>query len=136
MYNEGMTQINAVKEQLKQTKQMLFIIGYEGISVEHYLNILIKNDIRVLCDVRNNPFSRKFGFSKSSLQKYLGNIGIEYAHLLKLGIKSEKRNHFNFNENYRNLFFDYYASLPGQKDNLEQFISVFSNKKPYRPNLL
>ena len=107
MDSEDMTRINAVKEQLKQTKQMLFTIGYEGISVERYLNTLIKNDVRVLCDVRNNPLSRKFGFSKSSLQKYLGNIGIEYVHLPELGIKSEKRNNLSSDEDYRNLFIDY-----------------------------
>jgi hypothetical protein len=128
MDSEGMTRINAVREQLKQTKQILFTIGYEGISVEHYLNTLIKNDVRVLCDVRNNPLSRKFGFSKSSLQKYLGNIGIEYVHLPELGIKSEKRNSLNSDEDYRNLFIDYEASLPGQKDRLEQLFQLLVTK--------
>ena len=128
MDSEGMTRINAVKEQLKQTKQMLFTIGYEGISVEHYLNSLIQNDVRVLCDVRNNPLSRKFGFSKSSLQKYLGNIGIEYAHLPELGIKSEKRNNLSSDEDYRNLFVDYEASLPDQKNCLEQLFQLFVTK--------
>jgi uncharacterized protein (DUF488 family) len=80
MDTTGIAQIRAVKERFKQTGRMLFTIGYEGITIEHYLNTLIKNGIQVLCDVRNNPLSRKFGFSKSSLQKYLGNIGIEYIH--------------------------------------------------------
>ena len=75
MDTEGIARIQAVKERLRQTKQILFTIGYEGVSVEKYLNTLIKNDVRVLCDVRNNPLSRKFGFSKSNLQKYLNNIG-------------------------------------------------------------
>jgi len=100
----GLVQIKAIKEQFKQTGRLLFTIGYEGITVEHYLNTLIKNGVQVLCGVRNNPLSRKFGFSKSSLQKYFGNIGIEYIHFPELGIKSEKRNNLNSYEDYQNLF--------------------------------
>jgi len=67
-------------------------------------------------------------FSKSSLQKYLGNIGIEYVHLPELGIKSEKRNSLSSDEDYRNLFIDYEASLPGQKDRLEQLFQLLVTK--------
>ena len=115
---ESKAQVNSVKEQFKNTRQTLFTIGYEGITVERYLNILITNNIYVLCDVRNNPISRKFGFSKSNLQKYLGNIGIEYVHIPELGIKSEKRNNLNSDEDYKNLFFEYEASLPGRLEYL------------------
>jgi hypothetical protein len=128
MSAEGVAKIKTVRDQLKNTKQMLFTIGYEGITIEQYLNILIKNNVRVLCDVRNNPLSRKFGFSKNSLQKYLGNIGIEYVHLPELGIKSEKRNNLSSDEDYRNLFVDYEASLPDQKDHLEQLFQLLVTK--------
>ncbi|WP_200885350.1 DUF488 family protein [Jejuia pallidilutea] len=46
----------------------LFTIGYEGISLEHYLNKLIRNNIKLLCDVRKNALSMKYGFSKSQLK--------------------------------------------------------------------
>jgi hypothetical protein len=128
MDHEGMSRINAVKEQFRQTEQILFTIGYEGISVEHYLNTLIKNDVQVLCDVRNNPLSRKFGFSKSNLQKHLGNIGIEYIHLPELGIKSEKRNNLNSDEDYQNLFKEYKSSLPNCRDSLEKLYLLLETK--------
>ena len=128
MDHEGMSRINAVKEQFKQTEQILFTIGYEGVSVENYLNTLIKNDVRVLCDVRNNPLSRKFGFSKNSLQKYLGNIGIEYIHFPELGIKSEKRNNLNSDEDYQNLFNDYKSSLPNCREFLEKLYLLLETK--------
>ena len=128
MSAEGIVKIKTVRDQLKNTKQMLFTIGYEGITIEQYLNILIKNNVRVLCDVRNNPLSRKFGFSKNNLQKYLDNIGIEYVHLPELGIKSEKRNNLSSDEDYRNLFVDYEASLPNQKDHLEQLFQLLATK--------
>jgi uncharacterized protein (DUF488 family) len=46
----------------------LFTIGYEGISLEHYLNKLTRNNIKLLCDVRKNALSMKYGFSKSQLK--------------------------------------------------------------------
>jgi uncharacterized protein (DUF488 family) len=117
-----------VKEQFRQTGRMLFTIGYEGITVEHYLNTLIKNDVQVLCDVRNNPLSRKFGFSKSSLQKYLANIGIEYIHFPELGIKSEKRNNLSSDEDYQNLFKEYKSSLPNCREYLEKLYQLLATK--------
>jgi uncharacterized protein (DUF488 family) len=46
----------------KGSKTILFTIGYEGISLEEYLTRLVKNDVKVLVDVRNNPQSMKYGF--------------------------------------------------------------------------
>jgi uncharacterized protein (DUF488 family) len=124
MDTEGIARIRAVKEQLRQTNQILFTIGYEGVSVENYLNALIKNDVRVLCDVRNNPLSRKFGFSKSNLQKYLRNIGIEYVHLPELGISSKKRNNLSTDEDYYNLFQEYKSSLPQHQESLDKLYQL------------
>ncbi|WP_348602891.1 DUF488 family protein [Bartonella tribocorum] len=48
----------------KDEKFCFFTIGYEGKSLENYLNCLLENNIKILCDVRKNPISRKYGFSK------------------------------------------------------------------------
>ena len=126
---EGIAKLNAIKEQLKSTKQILFNIGYEGINIEQYLNILIKNNIQLLCDVRNNPLSRKLGFSKGNLSKYLGNIGIEYVHIPELGITSDKRQNLNNDEDYQKLFNEYKVSLPNRKEAIEQVYQLLQNKK-------
>ncbi|MDR1010532.1 MAG: DUF488 domain-containing protein [Opitutaceae bacterium] len=90
-------------------------IGYEGRSLENYLNILIKQSITLLCDVRRNPLSRKYGFSKSTLSKSCGHIGIRYEHLPELGIAPEERRELNTQEDYDALFAVYERdSLPGQ----------------------
>jgi uncharacterized protein (DUF488 family) len=44
---------------------ILFTIGYEGLSIDAYLNKPISNNIRALIDVRKNPISMKYGFSKT-----------------------------------------------------------------------
>ena len=91
----------------KGHKTVLFTIGYEGISLEEYLNRLLKNDIKVLVDVRCNPLSMKFGFSKSQLRRYCENSGILYAHFPEVGIQSELRQKLNTQADYDNLFADY-----------------------------
>ena len=125
---ESMARIKAEKEQLKQTGKMLFTIGYEGLSIERYLECLIRNDVRVLCDIRSNPLSRKLGFSKSHLCKYLPNVGIEYVHLPELGIISEKRNNLSSDEDYKNLFAEYKSSLLKHGECLNRLYQLFEDK--------
>jgi uncharacterized protein (DUF488 family) len=86
---------------------MLFSIGYEGISLETYINRLIINDVRVLCDVRKNAYSQKYGFSKSQLQKACEGVNIKYVHIPDLGIESDKRQDLRSQADY-DLLFDRY----------------------------
>lgn len=90
------------RPQLNNT--VLFTIGYEGISLEEYLNKLIINGIKVLCDVRKNSLSMKYGFSKSQLQVACEGVGIKYKHIPALGIDSDKRQELNTQTDYNNLF--------------------------------
>jgi uncharacterized protein (DUF488 family) len=91
----------------KSSKTILFTIGYEGISLEEYLNRLLKNDVKILVDVRNNPLSMKYGFSKSQLSKYCENLGIKYMHFPEVGIRSDQRQELNTQADYDILFANY-----------------------------
>jgi len=82
----------------------LFTIGYEGLTLESYINKLIINDVHVLCDVRKNAYSQKYGFSKSQLQKACVGVGIKYIHVPELGIETEKRQSLNSQKDYDILF--------------------------------
>ncbi len=88
----------------KSNETILFTIGYEKISLEEYLNKLIKNDIKLLVDVRNNPLSMKFGFSQIQLKKYCESVGIKYIHFPEVGIQSEYRQNLETQEDYNKLF--------------------------------
>lgn len=88
----------------KGSKTILFTIGYEGISLEEYLVRLLRNDVKILVDVRNNPLSMKYGFSKSQLQKYCGYLGIQYVHFPEVGIQSDQRQELNSQNDYDKLF--------------------------------
>jgi uncharacterized protein (DUF488 family) len=85
----------------------LFTIGYQGISLEAYLNKLIKNNIKVLCDVRKNALSMKYGFSKNQLKNACNGVGIEYIHIPEVGIDSEQRQELKTQTDYDMLFEEY-----------------------------
>ena len=93
------------EEELKET--ILFTIGYEGISLETYINKLISNDVKILCDVRKKSFSRKYGFSKSPLKNACEKVGIRFLHIPEVGIPSEKRQELKCHADYEVLFEDY-----------------------------
>lgn len=69
----------------------LYTIGYEGSSIDDFIDTLIDVDITHLVDVRDIPVSRKPGFSKTSLSERLANSGIAYTHLRALGDPPEGR---------------------------------------------
>lgn len=99
--------VQECKKRYKKEDPILMTIGYEGFSLEKYLRQLICNDIRVLCDVRKNAFSMKYGFSKSILQKACEGVGIKYLHVPALGIESEFRKSLKTQADYDDLFAEY-----------------------------
>lgn len=113
-----------IKTEYVQGETELFTIGYEGKSLEAFTNTLIQNNIRLLCDVRRNPLSRKFGFSKTKLEHVIKNVGIQYVHVPELGIESEKRSSLDTAEDYEMLFADYAKTLPTLTTYLEYVHSL------------
>lgn len=111
-------------------KTILYTIGYEGISLEAYLNKLVKNDIKVLVDVRNNPLSQKYGFSKSLLSSCCNNLGIEYVHFAEVGIQSEDRKELNEQADYDTLFDSYRDNtLPRTTDTQKKILTLLEQKQ-------
>jgi hypothetical protein len=82
-------------------------VGYEGRTLEAYLNLLIGGGVTRLCDVRRNPISRKYGFSKSTLSHACMSVGIAYEHLPQLGIASDERRELETKADYDALFETY-----------------------------
>lgn len=117
-------------EKPSQSDKVFFTIGYEGKSFENYLNRLLKNNIQVLCDVRKNPLSRKYGFSKRTLSDTLSKLDIEYVHLPELGIISEKRQQLKSQADYDRLFDDYESTtLKENNQTLETLMDIINQKQ-------
>jgi len=91
----------------KDEEITLFTIGYEGISLEMYLQKLVRSNVKLLVDVRKNPLSMKYGFSKTLLKRYCNSLGIEYIHLPEVGINSDKRQQLETQADYDRLFMEY-----------------------------
>jgi uncharacterized protein YwgA len=117
-------QFQRVRQDYVRTEQVLFTTGYEGRSAEGFLNSLIQNDVRVLCDVRKNPFSHKFGFSKGKLEYIAQEVGIKYVSISALGIESEKRGTLETSKDYQHLFEEFAKSLPDRQTFLEEVYTL------------
>lgn len=110
----SMAAIQAARPQA--AKAGIYTIGYEGRSLESYLNRLLLTGISLLCDVRRNPLSRKYGFSKGTLAHACEGVGIRYEHLPELGIASAERRGLDSKAAYEQLFRTYRReTLPGQQ---------------------
>lgn len=115
---------------LSRNDTLFCTIGYEGLSQEQYVNKLLEHDIKVLCDVRKNPISKKYGFSKSELANLLPEVGIEYYHIPELGIASDKRQNLQSDSDYEILFKDYtHTVLPKQQAKLDLLEAMLNTKQ-------
>ncbi len=126
---DAFERVKREKERFQSQEFALFTIGYEDISFEAYVNVLIKNDVHLLCDVRKNPHSRKFGFSKGALSSLLPKLGIQYLHIPELGIVSGSRKHLKAEDDYKRLFDEYRTSIPQKKAHLARLFEQIRTHK-------
>ena len=107
----------------------VYTAGYEGESVDAFLNKLIVAGIERILDVRSNPIARRYGFHKSTLSRLAQKVQIDYVHLPELGIKSELRRGLHENENYVELFSLYCATtLRSERAAIERVASRVQEK--------
>lgn len=82
--------------------------GYQGRTIESFVEALQEAGVSTVADVRLNAISRKSGFSKTRLREALTSAGIDYVHLRSLGNAKENRKPFwdgrldEGRRNYRN----------------------------------
>lgn len=101
----------------KKSPVAVYTIGYEGRSVDGFLDKLLHSGIRRIVDVRANPVSMKYGFAKSSLSGLAAKLGVGYVHCPELGIPSNRRKQVESDTDFLRLF-NYYESqiLPAQEE--------------------
>jgi len=117
-------------EKKPNAKPAVYTAGYEGVTVDGFLNVLMRAGIQRIIDVRNNPVSRRYGFHKSTLNRLAGFVGIEYAHVPELGIHSENRQELESQADYDALFEVYRAkTLKGESSAVKR-VSKLVEEKP------
>ena len=63
---------------------MVYTIGYAGLDIDRFLDILKENKISLLIDVRSLPKSKYFkDFNDNNLSKRLSKIGFKYENWRK-----------------------------------------------------
>ena len=125
----GMTIFSKIR-QLKnyyRNETGIVTIGYEGRNIDRFLMLLVENKVGKLIDVRKNPFSMKYGYSKNQLMNVLERIGISYLHLPELGIESDQRQ--NLTEKKAAGLFRRYAQELGAKEDLLDTIKALAQKE-------
>jgi uncharacterized protein (DUF488 family) len=97
----------------------LYTIGYEGKDVGEFIKALKKEKIKYIIDVREQPLSRKSGFSKKALAKLLEQEKINYIHLKELGSPKNIRDKFKEDHDDRVFFEKYSQYLDSQLEAVE-----------------
>lgn len=91
--------------------EKIYTIGYEGKTPDEFLKVLEKAEISIVIDVRENPASRKKGFSKKALSEILNDNGIQYRHIAELGTPKDVRIEYQNSGNIVRLLEQYRAYL-------------------------
>ncbi len=104
---------------LRNRRTAVFTAGYEGKSIDLFLQKLLSEGIERAIDVRSNPISRKYGFSKKTLASLCKRLDIEYVHFPELGIPTTLRSSLSSYEDYQGLLNRY------ERDILPKVSSVF-----------
>lgn len=108
----------------------IFTIGYEGKTLDAFLNILIANNIKSLVDIRNNPVSMKYGFTGRLLKHYVEETGIKYISVPELGIESRHRKNLDNQDDYATLFKIYENEiLPQRNDKMALLRNLIMQEK-------
>lgn len=130
MYDSHTKEQRIREAQSTLSNACLFTIGYQQRSQEGFLKLLFKSSIAVLIDIRRNPISRRYGFSKSALQEACSKLDIQYEHLPQLGIAKHERSDLNNEQSYRKLFEDYKNNvIPNEEDSVEILLAKLSSDK-------
>lgn len=98
----------------------LYTTGYEGFNITSFIEHLKSHGINCVLDVRENPISRKPGFSKNRLAEHLREANIDYVHFGELGSPKPIREDLKRGGNLASFFRKYSTYLQSRKDIIEK----------------
>jgi uncharacterized protein (DUF488 family) len=100
----------------------VFTIGYEGETIDSFLYKLISNNVSAVVDVRNNPQSMKYGFSKKSFSDFVEKTGMKYFHIPELGIPSVMRKGLGRTLTHKKLFNKYASKILPKQEAAKEYL--------------
>lgn len=97
----------------------LLTIGYEGLALGEFIELLRGDGIEHLVDIREAPVSRKAGFAKEDLARALTAAGIRYSHVRALGCPKPIRDRYKKSGDWARYTRDFKIYLAAQTDAVE-----------------
>ncbi|SMP62465.1 Uncharacterized conserved protein, DUF488 family [Sphaerochaeta associata] len=85
------SKIQTIRDHVTSAPRYLYTIGYEGLSIDGFLQSLILQNIKTLVDVRKSAFSMRPEFRKKNLEAALMEAGIQYYPMPEVGIPASNR---------------------------------------------
>lgn len=107
--------------------EKIYTIGYEGKTSDEFIKELEKTQISIVIDVRENPNSRKKGFSKKILAETLSEKGIQYKHIAELGTPKDIRLEYKNNGDIERLLNQYRIYLDENPEYIEKLLDAIGN---------
>ena len=106
---------------------IIYTIGFGKKSAEQFFNLLKKNQVQLLVDVRLNNRSQLAGFTKDGdIQFFLKDIcGIEYTHAYDLAPEKELLSGYQAKQITWNSYVDTFTKLMESRGTYKQFINKF-----------
>jgi uncharacterized protein (DUF488 family) len=102
----------------------LFTAGYQGHTIETFLDVLLAHGVAHIIDVRQLPFSRKPDFSKKRLTAHLAAAGIGYTHLVQLGTPKPLRDEVRHTHDYLAFFAAMDALIAAQPEAVQAALDI------------
>lgn len=104
-------------------------IGYEGMTLKEFLDLLVRCRVTMLVDVREMAISRKPGFAKVALSAALAGRGIKYEHLVDLGCPKDIRHKYREDSDWAHYTRKYKAYLETQEAPMEQLWNLMQDER-------
>lgn len=106
-----------------------YTLGHQSHSFLTMVKLLTSNRVSMIVDVRQNPVSRKTGFSKRQLEEAVPNFGISYAHWPELGTPPSIRKIYLATGNVEKALFRYEQHLRARRRTLRAFIQTVKSER-------
>ena len=106
----------------------LHTLGYEGLDIGAFVQLLRAHAVQTVVDVRELPLSRKRGFSKSSFRAALADAGLDYRHTPALGCPRPIRNRFRADGDWAAYSRDFRVYLGTQEAALQELVAMSQSR--------
>lgn len=104
-------------------------IGYEGLSLDEFFELLHVGLVERIVDVRQMPLSRKKGFSKTALREAAAVRGFEYVHLSALGCPKPIRDAYKADGDWAKYTGSFLAYLATQHEAIQELTQLASAER-------